>query len=85
MLPKRYSDRVDIKSQSEISGPGGSPLQLDVMLSSVLLNPAHLSKLSDDEIEALRTAIPKLAAPAVGVSGVVDAEFTDVTEIETEA
>jgi hypothetical protein len=57
---RRYGDRLDVRQ--EISGPGGGPIAVDV-LTQVLLAPAVLDRLSDAQVEALRSAIPLLAVP----------------------
>jgi hypothetical protein len=75
IAPLRYGDKI----QAELSGPGGAPLQLDIMLQTQLNKPEVLARLSEAQIEALLTAIPLLTAPAAGSSeAVVDAEFTEV-------
>jgi hypothetical protein len=63
--PKKWGDKV----QAEISGPGGSPISLDIggLLHTTLLTPENLVKLSDAEAEAWQIVIrsvPKLMAPA---------------------
>jgi len=62
----------------EVTGLGGGPIQHQVLLD-VLLSPANLQRLDDAEIETIRSAALKLAGPAPGGSGVVDADYTDIT------
>ena len=56
LAARRYGDRIEVKS--EISGS----VQID--LQAVLLKPEVLTRLDDAQIEALRSAISLLAAPA---------------------
>ena len=60
------------KEKVEHSGPGGGPLQVDVLLN-VLLTPANLERLSDIEVQSIRSAAAKLALPAPGpvIEGVI--------------
>jgi hypothetical protein len=78
MFPKKYADRIDLKSQAEISGPGGGAVQLDVLLQGALFKPEVLSRLDDGRVEVLRSAIALLAAPAAagGPGEVIEAEYT---------
>jgi len=71
MLPKKYGDKLETKS--EITGPGGGPLQMQMVLD-VLLSPASLERLDAAEIESIRSAALKLAGP----DNVVDADYEEV-------
>jgi hypothetical protein len=75
LAPGRYGDKI----QAEVSGPGGGPLQLDVLLHAQLSKPEILARLSETQLEALLSAIPLLTVPAAG-SEPVDAEFTEIKE-----
>jgi hypothetical protein len=46
-------------------GPNGGPIQAQVLLD-VLLTPANLDRLTDIEVESIRSAAAKLALPAPG-------------------
>lgn len=63
LAARRYGDRLEVKS--EISGPNGGPLQVEMLLN-VLLTPANLERLSDIEVESIRSAAGKLALPGPG-------------------
>jgi hypothetical protein len=74
---RRYGDRLDLRA--EVTGANGGPIAIDV-LHNLLLQPAVLDRLSDVQVEALRSAIPLLAAPVVeGV--VVNAVTEAVTTV----
>jgi hypothetical protein len=80
--PKRWGDKVEVRQ--EISGPNGQPIAIDV-LHSILLKPEVLERLNETQIEALRSAISLLAAPAAASAApVVDGEFSEVTSTETD-
>jgi hypothetical protein len=70
LAARRYGDRLEVKS--EISGPNGGPLQVEMLLN-VLLTPANLERLSDIEVQSIRSAAAKLALPAPGpvIEGVI--------------
>jgi hypothetical protein len=72
---RKYGDRLDVRQ--EISGPGGGPIQAQVLLD-VLLTPANLDRLTDIEVESIRSAAAKLALPAP--SQVIDAVVNAVAE-----
>jgi hypothetical protein len=74
IAPRRYGDRLDVRQ--EISGPNGGPIQAQVLLD-VLLTPANLDRLTDIEVESIRSAAAKLALPAPQV---VEATATPVIE-----
>ena len=66
------------KEKVEHSGPGGGPIAIDVLLD-VLLTPANLERLSDIEVESIRSAAAKLALPpAASGESVVNGEFVEV-------
>jgi hypothetical protein len=75
--------------KNEISGPGCGPLQVDVLVNT-LLTPTNLERLSDAEVEFIRSAAVKLALPApvidavaeaaCGVAPVVEAEYTEAEQ-----
>jgi hypothetical protein len=82
IAPKRYGDRLETKSQVELGGIGGGPVQVQAAID-ILLAPVNLAKLDDGEVEqlnaTLRPLLMKLAAPAAaGGPGVVEGEFTEV-------
>jgi hypothetical protein len=64
---RRYGDRLDVRQ--EISGAGGGPLQVDVLVN-MLLTPANLERLDDVEVAAIRSAAAKLALPAPVIDAV---------------
>jgi phage terminase small subunit len=66
------------KEKVEHSGPGGGPIAIDI-LHNLLLQPAVLDRLSDVQVEALRSAIPLLALPAP--TQVIDAVAVPIAEV----
>jgi hypothetical protein len=77
VAPRRYGDKLDVKA--EVTGANGAPIAIDV-LHNLLLQPAVLGRLSDVQVEALRSAIQLLAAPVIeGV--VVDAVAEAITSM----
>ena len=73
IAPRRYGEKLEVKSQHELSGPNGGPIQHQVLLD-VLLSPANLERLDAAEIESIRSAALKLAGP----DNVVDADYEEV-------
>jgi hypothetical protein len=65
IAPLRYGDKLDVKQ--EITGP----VQVDVLLN-VLLTPANMERLTDVEVEAIRSAAAKLALPAPVIDAVAE-------------
>jgi hypothetical protein len=83
VAPRRYGDKLEQKV--ELSGPGGGPIQVEA-LHALLLQPQVLDRLNDAQVEALRSAIPLLAAPVVEgtsqvVEGVVEAVATNMASM----
>jgi hypothetical protein len=76
---RRYGDRIEVKN--EITGPGGGPIVIDVLVN-VLLTPANMEKLSDVEVEAIRSAAAKLALPAPAEQ-TIEGEAVEVTPSAT--
>jgi hypothetical protein len=72
IAPLRYGDKLQVNQ--EISGPGGGPLQVDVLVN-MLLTQANMERLTDLEVESIRSAALKLAAPAAPI---VEGEFSEV-------
>jgi hypothetical protein len=80
IAPRRYADKLDVKQ--EISGPGGGPLTLQVdVLVSMLLTPANLERLTDVEVESIRSAAAKVALP-VPADPVIEGEAVPVEPSE---
>jgi hypothetical protein len=67
VAPKLWGDKLDIKQ--EISGPGGGPVQVQALFD-ILLTPANLERLTDIEVESIRSAAAKLALPAPVIDAV---------------
>jgi hypothetical protein len=84
---RRYGDKLDVNQQ--ISGPGGGPVQMDLLLQNQLLTPANLAKLNEAETQAWLTAlstIPKMlqAAPSAIAGPVIEGEAIPV-EVEAKS
>jgi hypothetical protein len=72
---RRYGDRIDVKQ--EISGLGGGPIQIQALLG-LIENPAVMEKLTELQIEAIRSAALALAAP--GGAPTIEGECSEVSE-----
>jgi hypothetical protein len=76
---RRYGDRIEVKN--EITGPGGGPLQVDVLVK-LLLTPANLEQLLTWRWRGSVQLRPELAAPAgpviEGTCEPVEGEFSEV-------
>lgn len=57
LAARRHGDRIEVKN--DISGPGCGPLQVDVLVNT-LLTPTNLERLTDVEVEFIRSAAVKL-------------------------
>jgi hypothetical protein len=77
IAPRRYGEKLDLKA--ELTGPGGGPIQVEMLLNG-LLTPANLERLTDIEVESIRSAAAKLALPpaASAAPPTIDADYTDV-------
>ena len=73
VAPELWGDKLDVKT--EVTGANGGAIQVDMLLN-VLLTPQNLERLTDIEVESIRSAAAKLALPAPGP--VIDAVATSV-------
>jgi hypothetical protein len=65
-----------------VGGPGGSPIAVDVMTVNMLLTPANLERLTDVEVEAIRSAAAMLALHAPQI---IEAVATPIAEVVANA
>lgn len=82
---KRYGDKIDVKQ--EITGPGGGPLQIEVLLGQAISQPGFLDRFDDDEVVFITERIvPKLLAPAAPIiEGVAETVATSAAGCAAEA
>jgi hypothetical protein len=78
LAARRYGDRIDVKQ--ELTGPGGGPIQVDVMIAHIL-SPENIAKLTEAEIEIWQQAlatVPRLLAPPGSGAKVIEGKAVEL-------